>query len=162
MQSSENRTRRTFRQSDNRLKVSTRTAFRPFSPTGMADLRWLAAGRTIGPASNGANMRIIDDSGSECRFSQQSPFHGIAIPRVRYILAKHTTQRCRQASALEENVTFWKIVAVVSTCLGIASGSQTWAQEPYPNRVITLVHGFGPAATPTSLQGLSPTGCHNA
>ncbi len=41
-------------------------------------------------------------------------------------------------------MTFWKIVAVVSTCLGIASGSQTWAQEPYPNRVITLVHGFGP------------------
>lgn len=34
----------------------------------------------------------------------------------------------------------WKIAAVVGACLGWAQGSH--AQEPYPSRLVTLVHGF--------------------
>ncbi|WP_315833677.1 tripartite tricarboxylate transporter substrate binding protein [Bradyrhizobium prioriisuperbiae] len=35
---------------------------------------------------------------------------------------------------------FWKFVAVIGACLGLTW--QAHAQEPYPNRLVTLVHGF--------------------
>lgn len=38
---------------------------------------------------------------------------------------------------------FWKAFAVAGLLLGIISGPESRAQEGYPNRLITLLHGFG-------------------
>jgi tripartite-type tricarboxylate transporter receptor subunit TctC len=40
-------------------------------------------------------------------------------------------------------VRFWKTFAVVGLFLSIVSGPESRAQEGYPNRLITLLHGFG-------------------